>query len=348
MHIRFHHLVLCSVASGTIFNDVLLWLPQPQPGDADVIAPVARLSGHEGSIHRLVWSPCGARLCSVSDDRTARVWAVAPAVWSRAAAGTPPAALTPDVSLFGHTGRVWDARFVVPTDGDDSGDELLATVSEDSTVRLWRLPDGSPRAALAGHRGRGIWRCALAGGSLATGGADGGVKLWRLADWLARAGAPAGGSDASGSETLALAEPPPPEMVAALQGAPDEPRAKVKDSSSEYVLHCMLLLHGCGCLAAANPLTLPCPRPAQVLPLRRRCVAAAAAGRHKPGPRPRRAPALVRRRHCRAAAALVAAALRHAARHAAHVHARRAARRVAAGSQQRQRRRCAGCARPPW
>jgi WD40 repeat protein len=261
----------CSVASGTIFNDVLLWLV-PRAAGADAVAPVARLSGHEGSVHRLVWSPCGARLCSVSDDRTARVWAVAPSVWSPPdAAGTPPAALTPALSLFGHTGRVWDARFVVPTDGDGgNGDELLATVSEDCTVRLWRLPDGAPRGALAGHRGRGIWRCALAGGSLATGGADGGVKLWRLADWLARGSAPAGAADASGTETLALPEPPAPALVAALPGAPDEPRAKVKDSSSECVRRCSCAEAVLSCHR------LPLTRALPVWPRRFcRCVAAA-------------------------------------------------------------------------
>ena len=47
-------------------------------------------------------------------------------------------------------------------------------------------------AALQGHRGRGIWRCALLpGGRAATAGADGSLKLWPLADFgaeLARMG----------------------------------------------------------------------------------------------------------------------------------------------------------------
>ena len=48
--------------------------------------------------------------------------------------------------------------------------------------RVWR--SGKCVAALQGHRGRGIWRCALLpGGRAATAGADGSLKLWPLANF---------------------------------------------------------------------------------------------------------------------------------------------------------------------
>lgn len=197
-----------SAASGAIFNHVLLWQPAPPADDGDVVRPSAFLRGHEGAIHRLAWHDGGTLLCSVSEDRSARLWDTRGA-WS---ACETPHELQPASSLFGHTGRVWDAAFL------DGG--MLATVAEDSTARLWRL-DGTPLAAIQGHRGRGIWRCAAAGGALATGGADGGIKLWRLADWLPHDLA-AEHTSAGGTDTLVFAEPL--DVVAA-----DAPRARGKE-----------------------------------------------------------------------------------------------------------------------
>jgi WD40 repeat protein len=191
-----------SAASGAIFNHVLLWRPTPPAEASDVVRPCAILRGHEGAIHRLAWHDAGTLLCSVSEDRSARLWDTREA-WT--ACGTPHQ-LQPAASLFGHTGRVWDAVFL--------DDGMLATVAEDSTARLWRL-DGTHLAAIQGHRGRGIWRCAAAGGSLATGGADGGVKLWRLADWLPREHA-AEHASAGGTDTLVFAEP----LAAVIADAP--------------------------------------------------------------------------------------------------------------------------------
>ena len=188
-----------------------------------MVRPAAFLRGHEGAIHRLVWDNAGAVLCSVSEDRSARLWDTR-AAWS---ACDEPHQLRPAASLFGHTGRVWDAVFV---DGD-----MLATVAEDSTARLWRH-DGTQLAAIQGHRGRGIWRCAAAGGALATGGADGGVKLWRLADWLPCEGERvAERTSSGGTDTVVFTEPL--DAVAAAG-----PRVRGKE--------CVFKRCGCSTLAA--------------------------------------------------------------------------------------------------
>ena len=164
---------------------MLLWRPAPV-NFGEVVRPTAMLQGHEGAIHHLAWDAAGATLCSVSEDRSARLWDTRD-FWSTC---DTPRELHSVASLFGHTGRVWDAVFV------DSG--IIATVAEDGTARLWRR-DGTQLAAIQGHRGRGIWRCAVAGGSLVTGGTDGGVKMWQLADWLpfgdSEAHSSAGGTD---------------------------------------------------------------------------------------------------------------------------------------------------------
>ncbi|GIL63612.1 hypothetical protein Vafri_17655, partial [Volvox africanus] len=59
--------------------------------------------------------------------------------------------------------------------GDDCGVSInpsliLVTGSEDCTARLWHAATGRCLAVLQGHTGRGIWRCAVPGGSDGGGG----------------------------------------------------------------------------------------------------------------------------------------------------------------------------------
>lgn len=60
---------------------------------------------------------------------------------------------------------------------------LLASGSDDGTVRLWRLPDGAALKMLEGHADE-IWCLAISrdGRVLASGGYDGAVRLWALPD----------------------------------------------------------------------------------------------------------------------------------------------------------------------
>ncbi|MEV8437480.1 NB-ARC domain-containing protein [Actinosynnema sp. NPDC051121] len=72
-----------------------------------------------------------------------------------------------------HTGGITDCAF--SPDG-----ALVATSSDDQTVRLWRIADGAPHGVLSGHSG-GVWTCAFSpdGALLATAGDDRTVRLWR-------------------------------------------------------------------------------------------------------------------------------------------------------------------------
>jgi WD40 repeat protein len=87
-----------------------------------------------------------------------------------------PAAGPADRGGNGHTGPVTSCAFA--PDGS-----LLATASDDRTVRLWRIPDGAAQAVLTGHTG-GVWDCAFSpdGTLLATASHDATVWLWRVAD----------------------------------------------------------------------------------------------------------------------------------------------------------------------
>ncbi|RUS31132.1 hypothetical protein BC938DRAFT_478404 [Jimgerdemannia flammicorona] len=73
---RFHgrtrsNLVL---ASGTVFNQVLIWdATSPNEHDGESVVR-RRLIGHEGVIFGIRFNEEGKMIASVSDDRTIRVW----------------------------------------------------------------------------------------------------------------------------------------------------------------------------------------------------------------------------------------------------------------------------------
>ncbi len=60
--------------------------------------------------------------------------------------------------------------------------QILASGSYDSTVRLWRVPDGTPLHTLEGHTGS-VHAVAFSpdGTLLASGSEDGTVRLWGVA-----------------------------------------------------------------------------------------------------------------------------------------------------------------------
>jgi U3 small nucleolar RNA-associated protein 13 len=63
-------------------------------------------------------------------------------------------------------------------------DSLVATGSQDKTVKLWKSNDLSLQATLKGHR-RGVWDCQFSPHDriLATGSGDRSIKVWSLSDY---------------------------------------------------------------------------------------------------------------------------------------------------------------------
>ncbi|OIW17447.1 hypothetical protein TanjilG_22559 [Lupinus angustifolius] len=121
-----HNLEDLRIASGTIFNEIIVWKVAShhnkssrrgedhynQSDSFSICFPpkdqlyeavhICKLIGHEGSIFRIAWSSCGSKLLSVSDDRSARVWDVP--IERQDSLCHDPVALV----LFGHNARVWD------------------------------------------------------------------------------------------------------------------------------------------------------------------------------------------------------------------------------------------------
>ncbi|XP_057964983.1 uncharacterized protein LOC131155691 isoform X1 [Malania oleifera] len=187
---------LC-IASGTIYNEIIVWKLVPQtcgPYSANLMKDQAypcssfentlqrhgqqyeavcihRLAGHEGSIFRIAWSSNGSKLISVSDDRSARIWTVHAGEENSNNSVEGISSNSADFVFFGHDARVWDC-FIT--------DSLIVTAGEDCTCRVWG-PDGKQLKMVKEHIGRGIWRCLYDPSSslLITAGFDSAIKVHR-------------------------------------------------------------------------------------------------------------------------------------------------------------------------
>ncbi|XWS76708.1 hypothetical protein CRYUN_Cryun01aG0201000 [Craigia yunnanensis] len=181
------------IASGTIYNEIIVWKVICQHDSPSFTSPVkdcmnlsnsnpdfvkchdqeykavhiCKLVGHEGSIFRIVWSSCGAKLVSVSDDRSARIWTI----HVQQNDGDDKWEVLGPV-LFGHSARIWDCCI---------SHSLIITAGEDCTCRAWGL-DGKQLRMIKEHIGRGIWRCLYDPNSslLVTAGFDSAIKVHQL------------------------------------------------------------------------------------------------------------------------------------------------------------------------
>jgi WD40 repeat protein len=115
------------------------------------------LTGHKGNIRSLAFSADGARLASVAQEKTVRVWSRQDGSCER--------------TLEGHTDLVRDVAFA-----PDGG--RLLTNSKDGTARIWSLKTGEAEAVLPGHP-KGAHKVAWSpdGKTLVTGGM-GELRFW--------------------------------------------------------------------------------------------------------------------------------------------------------------------------
>lgn len=216
-----------TVYAGTSLRKLIAWVGVSSNSVAGNVKHV--FTDHEGVIFRIAHSQDRSRIASVSDDRSVRVWC-----------------LHTNRQLYcawGHTARVWDVTFVLGDNG------LIATSSQDGTVRVWRVGDGC-LSILRGHQLH-VWRVIAVDYSregdirrtqLISCGNDGAVNSWNLVEHLIS-------SPARGDSTSLLVDVPEsplnrvhlPKLPSNLEVVGQDETAPLSPSTSRYgpcSVHC--------------------------------------------------------------------------------------------------------------
>uniref|UniRef100_A0A7S3NGU0 Anaphase-promoting complex subunit 4 WD40 domain-containing protein n=1 Tax=Aureoumbra lagunensis TaxID=44058 RepID=A0A7S3NGU0_9STRA len=129
-------------------------------------APIMLLTGHQGAIYRIRFSPCGEFCASGGADRSIFLWEVYGDCCNYNV-------------LTGHKNAICDLTWC--------NDRTIATASADKTVCLWDTHAGKRKRNFKGHRGFTNAVCAAkSGNSLASGADDATAVLW---DQRSRGGA---------------------------------------------------------------------------------------------------------------------------------------------------------------
>jgi WD40 repeat protein len=167
------------LATGSYDNTVKLWQLSSDNSSATCVATLDQINGgHSNHVTSVAFHPMAPLLATGSNDNTVKLWRLVTIPDNSSAT----CVATLDQSNGGHSGSVWSVVFH-PTA------PLLATGSNDETVRLWQLsPNYSSATCVAtldrsngGHSGP-VWSVAFhhMAPLLATGSYDKTVRLWQL------------------------------------------------------------------------------------------------------------------------------------------------------------------------
>jgi WD40 repeat protein len=124
-------------------------------------SPRLQLSGHEGIVNALVFSPGSQHLLTGSDDGTARVWNTRNG--------------RQELKLRGHDGPVRGVAY--SHDG-----RRIVTAGNDATVRVWSAATGAAQVILVGHEGAvNTAEFNDRGDRIVSAGDDGTIRVWDAA-----------------------------------------------------------------------------------------------------------------------------------------------------------------------
>ena len=151
--------------------------PAPATGSALRGTPPTRvpsrlartLTGHEGHVASVTFSPDGALLATASGDRTARIWDTATGTIIRTLTGhtssVTEVAFSPDGTLLATTSGNWAAR--------------IGDAASGRTARIWDAASGALIRTFTGHTGD-VYGVAFSpdGTLLATSSADKTARIW--------------------------------------------------------------------------------------------------------------------------------------------------------------------------
>ncbi|MHC5596230.1 MAG: protein kinase domain-containing protein, partial [Nostoc sp.] len=154
------------LASGSWDKTIKLW-------NVNTGREICTITGHQLQVSSVAFSPDGKLLASASYDRTTRLWQI-PALESsqREFENRPCYSLLS--TLSGHAWAVLTVAF--SPDG-----KILATGSDDNTIKLWEVNSGQLICTLVGHSWSVVAVAFTADGeTLLSASCDKTVKLWRV------------------------------------------------------------------------------------------------------------------------------------------------------------------------
>ncbi|MEH2205144.1 MAG: serine/threonine-protein kinase [Nostoc sp.] len=151
------------LASGSWDKTIKLW-------DVNTGTEISTITGHQLQVNSVAFSPQGQFLASASYDRTIRLWQIESS--QRELQNRPCYSLLS--TLSGHAWAVLTVAF--SPDG-----KILATGSDDNTIKLWEVNTGQLICTLVGHSWSVVAVAFTADGeTLLSASCDKTVKLWRV------------------------------------------------------------------------------------------------------------------------------------------------------------------------
>lgn len=160
------------LASGSWDKTVKLW-------DVNTSKEIFTLTGHKLQVSSVAFSPQGQLLASASFDRTICLWQLpATEVLQKYSEATGEFKNRPDFTLLGTlSGHAW----AVLTIAFSPDGKILATGSDDNTIKLWEVNTGQVITTLLGHSWSVVAVTFTADGTmLVSASRDRTVKLWKV------------------------------------------------------------------------------------------------------------------------------------------------------------------------